>query len=124
MNAFPCLPSGIVSDPEILGGTPVFAGTRVPAATMFEHFESGCSLDEIFEWFPAVKREAAVEVPTAAGGFSNEPAGVDILVGREVEQEALDILDSPWIQTGLCLRIRIVPTYSCTKSIFAPTAAR
>jgi uncharacterized protein (DUF433 family) len=62
MNALTALRGTITTDPEVLGGTPVFAGTRVPVATLFEHLESGCSLDEFLEWFPTVSRQAAVEV--------------------------------------------------------------
>jgi uncharacterized protein (DUF433 family) len=62
MNALTVLRGTITTDPEVLGGTPVFAGTRVPVATLFEHLESGCSLDEFLEWFPTVSRQAAVEV--------------------------------------------------------------
>ena len=62
MNTLHAPPVGIITDPDILGGTPVFAGTRVPVATLFEHLESGCSLDEFLDWFPTVKREAAVEM--------------------------------------------------------------
>jgi uncharacterized protein (DUF433 family) len=50
----------IVSDPEILRGTPVFAGTRVPVRTLFENLADGVSLDEILEAFPTVTREQAV----------------------------------------------------------------
>ena len=42
----------IHSDPEILGGTPVFVGTRVPARTLFEYLEGGDSLDEFRISFP------------------------------------------------------------------------
>lgn len=52
----------ILSDPDILGGEPVFRGTRVPVATLFEHLESDCPLDEFLENFPSVSREAAVAV--------------------------------------------------------------
>ena len=52
----------IVADPEILGGEPVFRGTRVPVASLFEHLESDCSLDEFLENFPTVSRDAAVGV--------------------------------------------------------------
>jgi uncharacterized protein (DUF433 family) len=52
----------IVADPEILGGEPVFRGTRVPVVSLFEHLESDCSLDEFLENFPTVKRDAAVAV--------------------------------------------------------------
>jgi uncharacterized protein (DUF433 family) len=52
----------IVADPEILGGEPVFRGTRVPVVSLFEHLESDCSLDEFLENFPTVSREAAMAV--------------------------------------------------------------
>ncbi|MFO0828745.1 MAG: DUF433 domain-containing protein [Phycisphaerales bacterium] len=48
------------SDPEILGGTPVFVGTRVPAATLIEYLEAGDSLDEFLEDFPSVGRDRAI----------------------------------------------------------------
>jgi uncharacterized protein (DUF433 family) len=47
-------------DPEILGGTPVFAGTRVPARILFEYLEAGDSLDVFLDQFPSVSREQAV----------------------------------------------------------------
>jgi uncharacterized protein (DUF433 family) len=50
----------IHSDPEILGGTPVFVGTRVPAKTLFDYIEGGETLDEFLRQFPSVKREQAV----------------------------------------------------------------
>jgi len=50
----------IVSDPEILGGTPVFAGTRVPVRVLFENLADGVSLGEILEAFPTVTHEQAV----------------------------------------------------------------
>ena len=49
--------SVITVDPEILGGTPVFAGTRVPVKTLFEYLEDNYSLDEFLECFPTVSRE-------------------------------------------------------------------
>ena len=52
----------IVTDREILGGEPVFRGTRVPVASLFEHLESDCSLDEFLENFPTVNHDAAVAV--------------------------------------------------------------
>ena len=52
----------IVLDPEILGGTPVFAGTRVPVRILFEHLEAGDSLDVFLEDFPSVSRDLAVRV--------------------------------------------------------------
>jgi uncharacterized protein (DUF433 family) len=47
---------------EILGGTPVFAGTRVPVKTLFDYLEEGDTLDEFLDDFPAVSREHAVGV--------------------------------------------------------------
>ena len=47
-------------DPEILGGTPVFVGTRVPAQTLIDYLEGGHSLDEFLDDFPSVTREQAV----------------------------------------------------------------
>ena len=47
-------------DPEILGGTPVFVGTRVPARILFEYLEAGDSLEVFLEQFPSVTREQAV----------------------------------------------------------------
>jgi uncharacterized protein (DUF433 family) len=51
-----------VSNPGILGGRPVFAGTRVPAATLFDYLADGLSLDYFLESFPTVRREQAVAV--------------------------------------------------------------
>ena len=48
------------SDPEILSGTPVFVGTRVPVHTLVDHLASGVSLDEFLTDFPTVRREQAV----------------------------------------------------------------
>lgn len=50
----------IHSDPETMGGTPVFVGTRVPAQTLLDYLEAGDSLDEFLEHFPSVKREQAI----------------------------------------------------------------
>jgi len=53
------LPDGSVvhSDPEILSGTPVFVGTRVPVQTLVEYLEGGYSVDEFLDNFPSVRRE-------------------------------------------------------------------
>ena len=47
-------------DPEILGGTPVFVGTRVPVKSLYDHLEAGDSLDEFLASFPSVSRQQAV----------------------------------------------------------------
>jgi uncharacterized protein (DUF433 family) len=48
------------SDPEILGGTPVFVGTRVPVKNLFDYLEGGDSVDEFLNDFPSVTRDHAV----------------------------------------------------------------
>jgi uncharacterized protein (DUF433 family) len=50
----------ITKDPDILGGTPVFRGTRVPFQTLLDYLEGGQTLDDFLEDFPTVTREAAV----------------------------------------------------------------
>jgi uncharacterized protein (DUF433 family) len=50
----------ITVDREILGGTPVFAGTRVPIRVLFEHLEAGDSLEVFLQDFPSVSRDLAV----------------------------------------------------------------
>ena len=53
--------SSVVSqDPQILGGEPVFAGTRVPVKSLFDHLEAGDSIEEFLEGFPSVKREQVI----------------------------------------------------------------
>jgi len=68
------LSEAIVADPEILGGEPVFRGTRVPVASLFEHLESDCSLDEFLENFPTVTRAAAAAVLIGAQELTLEKA--------------------------------------------------
>jgi uncharacterized protein (DUF433 family) len=48
------------SDPGILGGTPVFVGSRVPVQSLFDYLEGGETLDEFLRQFPSVKREQAI----------------------------------------------------------------
>ena len=50
----------IHSDPNILGGTPVFVGTRVPVKTLLDYLEAGDTLDVFLEHFPSVSHEQAV----------------------------------------------------------------
>jgi uncharacterized protein (DUF433 family) len=50
----------ITKDPDILGGTPVFRGTRVPIQALFDYLEGGDTLEEFLEGFPTVSREVAV----------------------------------------------------------------
>ncbi|HYW07914.1 MAG TPA: DUF433 domain-containing protein [Longimicrobium sp.] len=55
------------SDPEILGGVPVFIGTRVPAQNLFDYLAAGDSLDDFLHSFPTVSREQASAGPEQAG---------------------------------------------------------
>jgi uncharacterized protein (DUF433 family) len=56
----PTKPSVVHSDPEILSGTPVFVGTRVPVQSLFDYLEGGDALDEFLRQFPSVTRDQAV----------------------------------------------------------------
>lgn len=47
----------VLRDPNILGGEPVFAGTRVPIKSFFDHLGAGDSIEDFLEGFPSVKRE-------------------------------------------------------------------
>ena len=48
------------SDPDILGGTPVFVGTRVPIQSLFDYLEGGETLGEFLRQFPSVRRDQAI----------------------------------------------------------------
>ncbi len=61
------LPSPLItSSPDRLGGTPVFAGTRVPVQSLIDYLEAGHPLDHFVEEFPSVTRDHAVAVLTLA----------------------------------------------------------
>lgn len=62
-------PSVIQSDPEILSGTPVFVGTRVPVKNLVDYLEGGHTLIEFLEDFPTVTREQAVAALEEAKGL-------------------------------------------------------
>ena len=63
------LRSVVHSDPEILSGTPVFVGTRVPVRILFEYLAAGDSLEEFRDAFPSVSNEQAVAALELAPGF-------------------------------------------------------
>jgi len=50
----------VTSSPEVLSGTPVFAGTRVPVQTLIDYLEGGETIDDFLTGFPTVKREQVV----------------------------------------------------------------
>jgi uncharacterized protein (DUF433 family) len=52
----------IISDPEIMSGTPCFAGTRVPVKNLYDYLESGESLESFLSDFPTVEQAQAIEV--------------------------------------------------------------
>ena len=56
----------IVRDPDVLGGTPVFRGTRVPFQALIDYLEGGQTIAEFLDDFPTVSREAAVSALEAA----------------------------------------------------------
>ncbi len=51
----------ISCNPEVMGGTPVFSGTRVPVPTLLDYLESGESIDDFLAGFPSVNREQVIE---------------------------------------------------------------
>ncbi len=53
--------------PEIMGGTPVFAGTRVPAQTLLDYLKAGESIDDFLDGFPTVTREQVIALLEEAG---------------------------------------------------------
>ena len=69
--------SVVHSDPEILSGTPVFVGTRVPVQSLFDYLEGGDTIDEFLRQFPSVQRHqaiAALELARASILISARPA--------------------------------------------------
>lgn len=70
-------PSVIHTDPEIMHGTPVFRGTRVPVQALFDYIEGGDPIDEFLKQFPTVTRDQAVaaleEAATLLVGRATSP---------------------------------------------------
>ena len=62
-------PNIIHCDPDILGGTPVFVGTRVPVKTLYDYLDAGDSLGEFLDDFPSVTREQAVAALERGSSF-------------------------------------------------------
>lgn len=67
----------ITIDKDILGGQPVFTGTRVPVETLFDHLEAGISIDEFLEDFPTVSKQQAIDLLDTAN---------KILTSKNLEQ--------------------------------------
>jgi uncharacterized protein (DUF433 family) len=66
-DAMPTINEIIVKDPELLGGTAVFRGTRVPFQALLDDLEGGQALDEFLDDFPTVTRAAAISALQLAG---------------------------------------------------------
>jgi uncharacterized protein (DUF433 family) len=62
------------SDKQILGGTPCFAGTRVPVKSLFDYLEDGCNVDEFLIQFPTVRREQIMALLESARQKSESDA--------------------------------------------------
>ena len=77
-------------DPEIMNGTPVFAGTRVPVQTLLEHLERGQSLAEFLTEFPTVTQEQAIAA-------LEEAKDALLALARRSAQSAADLLES-WLE--------------------------
>jgi uncharacterized protein (DUF433 family) len=59
----------VIRDSEIMHGTPVFRGTRVPVQTLFDYLEGGETLEDFLEGFPTVNRELAIQALEEAKGL-------------------------------------------------------
>ena len=71
------IPTTIHSDPEIMSGTPVFVGTRVPVKTLFDYLKAGDPLDEFLDGFPSVSREQALNFLEEAESLLLSQVAVD-----------------------------------------------
>ena len=67
----------IVKDPEILGGLPVFAGTRVPVQNLIDYLTTGETIDEFLDDFPSVSHEQVVKFIEYAGMMATTYENLD-----------------------------------------------
>ncbi len=74
----------IVIDPEIRGGEPVFAGTRVPVSALLGNIEEGVTVDEFLEDFPSVTREQ-VEAALVASEFHHDMAAANAIMRADAD---------------------------------------
>jgi uncharacterized protein (DUF433 family) len=74
----PSMNKGVINiDPELMGGTPVFNGTRVPIQALFDYISTGETLEEFLDNFPTVSREQALEVLQLANRLVTTPKYVN-----------------------------------------------
>lgn len=78
----------IISNPEILGGKPVFKGTRVPVLNLIEYLESGYSVNDFLLGFPTVKKNQAMQVLNLLGKQITESAKTKNTAGRTFRRKA------------------------------------
>ena len=84
----------ISRDPGILGGTPVFSGTRIPIRILIEHLEAGDRLDDFLDSYPTVSRDRAIAVLKAAKmvltGNMQRPVYTVYTVSEESSSQSAD----------------------------------
>ncbi len=74
VSSMPMKSKVVHADPEVMSGTPVFIGTRVPVSVLFENLADGSSLDEILDDWPTLTREQAVEAIKEAATILEQSA--------------------------------------------------
>ena len=72
------MPTTITTNPHVMHGTPCFAGTRVAVRTLFDHLESGCSIEQFLADFPTVGREQVVSLLQALRRDAEQMAVADV----------------------------------------------
>lgn len=72
------LKQAIICDPEILGGTPCFKGTRVPLSTFLDHIEAGISLEKFLEGYSSVQKDQAQLVLEWLSQESRKSIGIEL----------------------------------------------
>ena len=94
----------IHSDPEIMGGTPVFIGTRVPLATVLDYLEAGQPLSDFLEDFPTVTTGAGRRGPGAGQGGAPHPCASCLMSARPDARNAGSIRNSASSAAGITTR--------------------
>ena len=64
----------VTTNPKVLGGTPCFAGTRVPVKSLFDHLEGGYNMEYFLSQFPSVKREQVLAVLESSRRIAEQEA--------------------------------------------------
>ncbi len=77
----------IISDPEILNGTPVFKGTRVPIKNLFDYLEAGDSLDKFLEDFDYIPKESVVALLKFTEQIFSQPSMYENIAGWAITRK-------------------------------------